>query len=117
MVKRSETSDERIVYGFHCSWWGGIEEAGQHHTKTPGLPGCPVCGNGLMQIDSAEEWWKMVDIKGQTVPGYRDLISWMKGKCFVGSDGRGFMYAVAAYNANAATRPGRVRIVFPEKKP
>lgn len=106
MVERSETSDTRIVYGFHCSWWGGIEEVGQHFSGTPHLPGCPVCGHGLMQVDNAEAWWKAVDVKAETVPGYRDFISWLKGKCFFGADGRGFRDAVAAYNA----KPGRKKV-------
>lgn len=108
MVKRNESTDERVVYGFFCSWWGGIEETGPHFTKTPGLPGCPVCGHGLLQVDSAAEWWRMVDKKAETVEGYRDFISWLKGKCYFGPDGKGFHDALAAYNA----KPGRKKVVL-----
>jgi len=107
MVNRSETSDTRIVYGFFCSWWGGIEEAGQHHSKTSNLPGCPVCGNGLMQVDDAKTWWDGVDEKEKTIPGYKDFISWLKGKCYYGADGAGFRAALAVYNA----KPGRKQVV------
>jgi hypothetical protein len=61
-----------------------------------------------MQVDNAEKWWAMVDKKGETVPGYRDFISWLKGKCFFGPDGRGFRDALAAYNA----KPGRKQVVL-----
>ena len=113
MVRRNETTDTRVVYGFHCSWWGGIEEAGKHHSGTPHLPGCPVCGNGLMQVDNAKAWWDAVDRKDKEIPGYRDFISWLKGKCFRNRGEGGIEAALAAYNA----KPGRVKVILPPRKP
>jgi len=92
-------TDDRIVYGFFCVWWGGIEEAGKHHSGTPYLPGCPHCGNGLMQVDDPKVWWDGVDrYEKDGHPGYRDFISWLKGKCF-----RTREDAKAAYES----KPGR----------
>jgi hypothetical protein len=110
MIERIETRDTRIVYGFFCSWWGGIEEAGQHFSKHPGLPGCPHCGHGLMQVDSPEIWWKGVDDMETKVPGYRDFISWLKGKCFRDHSGeqKHLSEALKTYNA----KPGRVKVVL-----
>lgn len=118
MVNRSETSDTRVVYGFFCSWWGGIEEIGRHHTAKEGdphpLPGCPHCRNGLLQVDSAEVWWTGVEKVNAKTPGYKDFISWLKGKCYRDEGGvSGFRRALAAYNENEANRPGRVKVVLP----
>lgn len=123
MVEKHDTTDTRVVYGFFCSWWGGIEEAGKHHSNTPHLPGCPHCRNGLLQVDTAKIWWDGVEAMNAKVPGYKDFISWLKGKCYrehEGPGGRrvtGFTVALAAYNENEAKRPGRVRVVFSIVKP
>ncbi len=72
--------DERIAYGFRCSWWGPIQEVG---SKPNGLPCCPRCEGMLLEVSSAQVWWDGVDDQvsfGDTE--YRAFIEWLQGKCY-----------------------------------
>ncbi len=69
-----------IVYGARCLWWDNIEGAALRSDN--GLPCCPHCGSVLFQVEEAT-WWERVDgIDRETVPGYRKLVEWVRGKCF-----------------------------------
>ena len=35
-----------------------------------------------MEVDSEAEWFQGVDQHGNTNPGYRQMIEWLRGKCF-----------------------------------
>ena len=87
--------DDRIVYGFNCVWWDGIEKV----ASRGGLPCCPHCGGMLMEMPTPKQWWDGVEIYEKNGhPGYRSFIEWLKGKCFPNRDA-----AKAAYEA----KPGR----------
>ena len=80
--------DNRIVYGAGCVWWDSIDKAGNLNactdtklTNTYGLPCCPHCGSVLFEVDE-NEWYKNIDEYDKTHPGYKDLVKWMRGKCF-----------------------------------
>lgn len=94
-------SDTRIVYGFNCVWWDGIEKVG----KTPprngiSVPCCPHCRGMLMELPDPKSWWDGVEkYEADGHPGYRAFIEWLKGKCF-----RDRYVAKVAYEA----KPGRV---------
>jgi hypothetical protein len=72
--------DTRIVYGAGCTWWDSIDKVGKH---PKGLPCCPHCNSMLFEMDGPDMWWSGVaayEAKGN--PGYREMIEWMRGKCF-----------------------------------
>ena len=92
--------DTRVVFGFRCVWWSGIENVGRLR-KDPAsrIPGCPHCGGPLMEVPSPAEWWSGVDqYEAEGHPGYHSFIEWLKGKCFPDRAA-----AKAAYEA----KPGR----------
>lgn len=93
-------TDTRIVYGFRCVWWDGIEKVGRLGLRpSETIPGCPHCGSGLMQMDGPAEWWAGVEKhEANGHPGYRAFMEWLKGKCF-----RTIQEAQAVYQA----KPGR----------
>jgi len=73
-------ADKRVVYGANCVWWDTIDKVA---AKESGLPCCPHCGSVLMEVPTLESWWNNVDEhekKGN--PGYRDMMEWMRGRCF-----------------------------------
>jgi hypothetical protein len=91
-------ADDRIVYGIHCVWWDGIEKVGHTPPNRDGIsiPCCPHCGSVLYELPSPKEWWDGVDkYEADGHPGYRDFISWLKGKCYPGRNA-----AKAAYEAS-----------------
>ncbi|MCC8949310.1 hypothetical protein H8A97_30465 [Bradyrhizobium sp. Arg62] len=92
--------DTRIVYGFRCVWWDGIEKVGSKgQGPLGGLPCCPHCGSPLFEMPSPKEWWDGVERhQANGHPGYRDFIEWLKGRCFPTVQA-----AKAAYEA----KPGR----------
>jgi hypothetical protein len=72
--------DTRIVYGAACTWWDSIDKVGK---TTSGLPCCPTCGSVLFEMPDEATWWSSVDRhEANGNPGYRDLITWARGKCF-----------------------------------
>lgn len=75
---QTSAETQRVVYGAACSWWDTIDKAGQ--IRGGGLPGCPFCGSPLFEIASETEWWDQIDAVEES--GYRELIKWMRGKCF-----------------------------------
>ncbi len=101
-MKYTRIVDTRIVYGFRCVWWDGIEQVGKMKGgdgPLGSLPCCPHCGSPLMQMDSPAQWWDGVakhEVNGH--PGYRAFIEWLKGKCYPT-----IQAAAEAYNA----KPGR----------
>lgn len=73
-------TDRRIVYGFRCSWWGSVTEAGR---TASGLPGCPQCSGVLMEVEDAGVWWRGVDeAEAAGRRDYRAFITWLQGKCY-----------------------------------
>lgn len=85
-------ADNLVVYGACCSWWDTIDKA----DKLPGphpIPCCPHCKSVLLQMDESQ-WWAGVDnhMKETGDPTYKDLITWMRGKCFPS-----YVQAEAAY--------------------
>lgn len=78
----TEKTDSRIVYGAGCSYWDDIENAGTMTTAVP-FPCCPHCRGVLYEMPSEAIWMSAVDqYEASGHPGYRDLVEWMKGKCF-----------------------------------
>jgi hypothetical protein len=70
--------DQRVAYGYKCTWWGPIQEVG---TKGPhGLPCCPQCQGNLLEVPDLETWWDMADANERE--NWREFIFWLKGKCF-----------------------------------
>lgn len=72
--------DTRVVYGVNCTWWDSIDKVAKLRT---GIPCCPHCGSVLFEVANIEEWWEGVDRHDQTHPGYRKLIEWSQGKCYL----------------------------------
>jgi hypothetical protein len=64
--------DPRIVNGARCMWWGHISEAG---VLPSGIPCCPHCFGVLLQTESIEAWWAIVDAHDKLHPGYRTIVS------------------------------------------
>lgn len=93
-IKRSLLNEKkqepgtRIVYGANCVWWETIDKVA---TLPGGLPCCPHCRSVLFEIGE-HEWAANVREQDKKQPGYRDLVMWMRGKCF-----RTFEQAEAAY--------------------
>lgn len=82
--------DDRVVWGIRCVWWDTIDKIGLKteaygkKSENP-LPCCPYCGSVLME-NTAERWWASVNAQDEEDPGYRDLIEWMRGRCFPSMD-------------------------------
>lgn len=74
----------KIVYGANCTWWDSIDKIGL--AKSSGnhnLPCCPHCKSVLFEVDNMDAWMKGVEAHEQNGhPGYRNLLLWMRGKCF-----------------------------------
>jgi len=78
----------RIVYGAGCVWWDSIDKVGTLGAclttglaNTVGLPCCPKCGSVLFEQDE-DTWNKGIDEYNKTNPGYKEFITWLRGKCF-----------------------------------
>jgi hypothetical protein len=72
--------DTRIVYSVSGTWWDSIAKVAK---DSSGLPRCPHCGSVLFEMDSEEPWWagaRRYEADGH--PGYVDMITWGRGKCF-----------------------------------
>jgi len=78
------TTDQRIAYGFSCSWWDSIQKVGSVDAgKGVKLPCCPHCGGMLMEVPTIEEWNHNVEqYEKQGNPGYGAMINLGRGKCF-----------------------------------
>lgn len=78
-------NDPRIVHGAHCTWWDSINKIAT--IKAPGgydLPCCPNCNGVLFEMPDEATWWKVVDrYEAAGHPGYRTLVEWGRGKCFM----------------------------------
>lgn len=84
---------QRVVYGARCCWWDSISAAG---SKPSGLPCCPHCGGVLMETDSEATWWEGVDrAEAEGRSGYRALIEWSRGRCFLSFEAMEAAYAEA----------------------
>lgn len=92
-------SDGRIVYGSTCTWWDSIDKV----RKTgAGLPCCPQCGGVLFEMDNEAAWWASIDRyerekRGARRYGYRAMMVWARGRCFVD-----FAALTAAYEETLA---------------
>jgi hypothetical protein len=83
----NESKDPRIVYGAQCTWWDSVANVG----LTPPLgenggrlPCCPHCGSILFEIPNEEAWWKNAHLyEDDGHPGYCDMLTWSRGKCFM----------------------------------
>lgn len=90
--------DERIALGAACTWWGPIAEVA---TTDTGLPCCPTCQGPLLQVPDETTWWRGVDLhETEGHPGYRDLITWLQGRCHPN-----MAAAIAAYDLEPITEP------------
>jgi hypothetical protein len=69
----------KIVYGARCSWWDDINKANKNEV---GLPCCPFCGSVLFETD-LESWNVAIAVHDKKHPGYKKVVQWMKGKCFL----------------------------------
>ena len=81
--KEDAKGDKRIVYGATCTWWGSVNETDVNDFN---IPVCPKCGGTLFEFPDENSWWNKVDEGEKEEPGYRKLIEWLKGKCFVSMD-------------------------------
>lgn len=70
--------DRRIAYGAHCTWWDSIDKIGNRG----GLPCCPHCQNVLFEMETIKPWNEGVDRVEADKPGYKDFITWLRGKCY-----------------------------------
>jgi hypothetical protein len=100
--------DGRIVYGANCSWWDSIDKIGRRPFRdgSGSMPCCPGCGGMLLEMPNQKVWWDAVArYERANRPGYRDLVEWVRGKCFAG----GYPEAAVAYAAelNSTHRPER----------
>lgn len=79
-------SDQRVVNGARCSWWGLIAEASAKIGVggSMGLPCCPHCGGVLFETASREDWYAAVDSYAARSGDvrYRPFIDWVRGRCF-----------------------------------
>lgn len=76
---KDATGKQWVVYAVKCSWWDFFDKVSK---KSSGLPCCPHCGSVLFLIEEGD-WNRGVkehEAKGH--PGYGDMISWTRGKCF-----------------------------------
>ena len=74
--------DTRIVYGANCVWWDSIHATSTLRGVSP-IPCCPFCRSVLFEVSNIDEFMKGVDDYEQNGnPGYRDLLLWVRGKCF-----------------------------------
>ena len=81
------TDDTRIAYGVLCPWWDAVGKA-----KNAGIPVCPYCEKPLYEM--SESLWKdRMTAFNRARPGYTELMTWMRGKCF-----RSFMIAEEKYH-------------------
>ena len=92
-----ECQAKLIVYGACCVWWDARDKAATLDGEPGGLPCCPNCPGVLFQVEE-REWWACADRKEATEPGYRELIEWLRGRCFAE-----FAEARAAYAASRLT--------------
>lgn len=77
-------TDPRIVTGARCTWWDSIDKTSS--TRVGGLPCCPFCGGVLFEVANEAEWWGQVDVYALANPGYRELIEFLRGRCFPDMD-------------------------------
>lgn len=114
--------DERIVYGFRCTWWDSISQAVPRGGEAGGLPVCPYCGSPLLESPSLEVWLdgaRAHEVDGH--PGYVDFLLWLRGRGCWREPGR-LERALAAYardlEADADAERRRVERVarFPRDK-
>lgn len=109
--RKPAKTDERIVYGATCTWWGPVQAA--HHKGMIRVDGrekwysgaegpiCPECAGSLLQVPNEEAFWKAVGwfeegAHGVTRPhpGYTDFMKWMRRRCF-----RDIIIATVAYKS------------------
>jgi len=86
----NEQGEHIIAYGF-CTWWDSLDKVGR---LTNGLPCCPVCNSVLFQIPEAEWFRQVEEYEAKKLPGYRNFIEWLRGKCYPS-----YPVAFAAYEA------------------
>jgi hypothetical protein len=73
-------TDRRIVYGATCVWWDSIDKAA--YGLRTGLPVCPHCGSVLFEVENIEVWNELIEKADEKEPGYKELLEWMRGRCF-----------------------------------
>lgn len=73
-------TDDRIVYGVGCFWWGSIKDVA---VNKAGLPVCPNCQSPLFEVENQTKWDQQITAyvtkTGDTK--YVEFIAWLKGKC------------------------------------
>lgn len=72
--------DTRVVYGFGCTYWGGIDSIKVKWSGGYPMPCCPSCHGALMEAPTEEHYMAQVReyAKKTHDPAYVDFIVWMK---------------------------------------
>ena len=85
MIKKLKSELEqdcwaRIVYGANCTWWDSISKASQ---LPNGIPCCPFCKSVLFEFPTLAAFMEGAEkYEADGHPGYRELLTWQRGKCF-----------------------------------
>ena len=72
--------DPRIVYGAMCTWWDSIDKAGT--TGPHKMPCCPHCRGMLFECPNEAGWNELIERFSLEHAGYKDYITWARGRCF-----------------------------------
>lgn len=71
--------ERRYVFGAFCSFHGPIQEAGRLPTRNSlTLPCCPSCGKILYELESKEDWDRLVlnHAEKKKDPNYPAFMEW-----------------------------------------
>ena len=86
---RNKLEKDKIAYGARCTWWDNKENVGtvkvdssKMVNSSMTLPCCPHCKGMLFEMENIEVWQEQVDFHDREHPGYSQMITWAKGKCF-----------------------------------
>lgn len=74
-------TDTRVAFGARCTWWDDIHQVGRHPFNR--LPCCPHCKGMLFEKSDLASFMADVDAyEADGHPGYRALLTWMRGRCY-----------------------------------
>jgi hypothetical protein len=72
-----------IAYGARCTWWDSKDRVGLRGDGIYKIPCCPFCGNVLFEMSEVDWSARMKTYEAAGHPGYADMITWARGKCFM----------------------------------
>ena len=105
-VTKETLMSELIVYGANCTWWDSLSKSAmvpgtQRVPGRPrsGLPCCPHCGSVLFQTEEDKWHAGIASYEAAGNPGYADLMTWARGKCFQNMDQLRAAYAASITGA------------------